>query len=386
MRKLPVFAAASGAVCVVACQLVAGIGRVEKIDIVSLVADSSEVDAGVPNDPCLHASVAAKPDSDPAPDVDIGQITLGLHQLSLFSDSGVPVGLDLDRVCTCEGRPGTAYGGVSSCKPTAPTEVCDPPGGVDNALAGLVRKYRDIPGFTIDEDLNIRIDRGQRDVILVLSKYNGLANDRQVDFRLLTSRGIESACNDAGSVPGWCGQDRWTPTSGSSIAGTGWVSNYQLVVESTQTATLPFTDYPLIVGSPVFTGHLVSTGPPLGWRVESGIVAGRIAAGNLLALMGNIGADDKPKFCSDPLTSSFFTALQVDICGRRDAKEQKDLDFQNAGCDAISVGLSFAADPVLLGASSELPSTAPENGCTPTADGKRPVDSGTSATYECPAL
>lgn len=97
---------------VVACQFVSGIERVDKVDP---VVEAQVPEAAPPPDPCAHLVPPPPPDVDDAPNEDIGAFYLGLRTISLTSEGGALTGFDLDRVCSCDTRPGAAFLGGGSC-------------------------------------------------------------------------------------------------------------------------------------------------------------------------------------------------------------------------------------------------------------------------------
>jgi hypothetical protein len=288
------------AVAVVACQLVAGIQRTDKADPPVAVVDGA-VDAATP-DPCQHVAAPPRPDRDDDGGTSPGVLYFAMREMHLtpVDDAGVPLGFDLDGVCTCDGRRGAPYDGGSSCVPPATaTEVpCDGDGGVDNELTLTLRPYETF-GPTADQSahLNDKFALGQLGLLVYLADYNGTKNDREVKVSMLLSNGIadpagcsteeQTSLDPPRYKPQWCGKDRWSydpsaMVTGSTlplIIGSGWVNDGRLAYTATQ-ASILFNNVPLRLVSVHSVARLseVATGY---YRLE-GVIAARVLADELL--------------------------------------------------------------------------------------------------------
>ena len=417
-RRLSVLAGVLG-VTVLACQLVAGIERVDKVGPPPPEAgpDTSVLDSSVP-DPCKHVRPPPPPTVDDAPNDSIAAFYLALREVTLVPKGSAPVfGFDLDKACTCDTRPGTAFDGGASCASTRAV-LCDADGGVDNQVASALRDYAAFIDIDNAANINARIARGEQTSIIVITSYNGLANDRDVKFGLFTSEGIKDGPGCAGSVtdangfssPGCCGEDNWTASAstvdnpGGNIVpksvGAGYVTNYEFVVELDSPARVPFGGYRLTLGSPISRGRLVPLDDKLApldtskaivpatikyWRVEDSVIGGRVPASELLAAMGTVntpgdsGAGPKPPLCTSPL----FGTVKQTLCDQIDINSSKLLDFiPSARCDAISIAISLTGGSVRV--TRVEPVTAATNVCYPTADGGGPVAGPNGVDYQCP--
>ena len=262
-RKLAAAAMVLGCT-VIACQLVAGIERVDKTDpaVVDAGPDALAADSAVA-DPCAHVRPAPKPLVDDAPNDKLPDIYLALHHVDLApsaTNTAAP-GFDLDQSCTCDTRPGTAFEGGASCT-TGAKPFCDFDGGVDNQIFNFARDYAAFIDVDQAANINGSIASGHQTVILVIKEYNGRANDSAVSFGTFSSEGMREGPTCPGSTtdtdgfssPGWCGEDKWTASSSSvdgtsglfvpKSIGTGYVTNYQFVVELNNPATVPFARLP----------------------------------------------------------------------------------------------------------------------------------------------
>lgn len=404
-----------------ACQIIAGIDEVEKVP--RPVDAGEDADTGAPfvPDPCDHV----RPPRDPAnedPGDELPDFVLALRTLSLVpsGDAGLP-GFDLDGVCTCDERPGSIEAGASSC--VRPGKACDADGGLDNNGARLIEQLAFVPD--VNESINItsRINAGRQTLLVVISKYNGKANDKEVKLGLVPSDGIRQSdpslrCKGSVKDPigdhyssAWCGQDPWSivpgtvvPANGTPLGftptavGTGYVADYKLVVRlETGTTGLPFGPSRLELGSPETVMALVpldenlqprdkSRAPTIAekrlWRIESGVLAGRLPARDLLAAAGTIptpGSGGSEHLCR----SGLFTELKEIVCEDLDIARTRSFDFvANRACDALSMAVSFTADPAVWIPGDYYQEPAAPNECAPGPE-DRPVDAGVDVVYRC---
>lgn len=404
---------------VIACQVVAGIERVDKTDPAVVDAGPDAPPDSAIADPCAHVRPAPKPLVDDAPNDKLPDIYLALRHVDLAPSATnvVAPGFDLDQSCTCDTRRGTAFDGGASCT-TGAKPFCDFDGGVDNQMFNFARDYAAFVDVDQAANINGRIDTGHQTIILVIKEYNGRANDSAVSFGTFSSEGMlegptcpgSTMAADGFSNPGWCGEDKWTASSTTvdgttglfvpKSIGTGYVTNYQFVVELNNPATVPFAGYRLGLGSPISSGHLVpldatltpidtSAGPALDrikyWRIEKAVISGRIPVSDLLAAVGTIqtstgdSGPTKPPLCTTPL----YAQVKGALCGQIDINQSKALDFiPNAKCDAISVGIGMTADSVRVQTVAPAPVTT--NECYPSPDGGGPMAGPPGVDYHCP--
>jgi hypothetical protein len=353
-----------------ACQLVLGLGH----DLV--VADVG--DATGP--PLRCASGAAPPgppdaavrDDPPAP------IVFATFNLDLRATSadGRPVGYDLDGVCTCDPTDDSILGegGRAPCVSASPK--CDEEGGVDNTLGSilvpLVSTFSSPAG-----DLGGAESCGKQSLIIVLSGYNGAADDPSVNVAVLASFGIWEA-HDGGpfEAPDACGPivapgpypamhdglDIWS-ARGRDLDGrmpahflktTGYVTNHQLVLDAR------FTDdsidafaagYPLTIVSPLVTARLVPRDGSATFDLVDGVIAGRVPSDSAVKAFAFADFGSDGLGCNGPL----FLGVRDALCKSVDTITPSSNDFAGDKCNAGSFAIQFTAEPALLGSAHEPP-------------------------------
>jgi hypothetical protein len=368
----------------VACQVVAGIEHVEKepAHADSASPDSSDGKSDATVDPCAHVQPPEQPSIDDDRDTELPPFYLALRTINVVAKEGNSYrGFDLDGVCTCDRRPETANGGLSSCKPML--KDCDLDGGIDNKAASLFEQFAPT-GFSPSDSANKSIVEGRKGLLLYVKGYNGKPNDRQISVGVMVTYGIAdgSGCGtstgDQFSPPGWCGNDLWTypvefvkPTTKEPVyQGNGYVANGTLVFRSDLPITMFFGSATLTFGSPVTAGSIKKNAAGI-WTFD-GILAGRIPATELLAASGTFKdpGNGSAGLCNSP----FFATVKKTLCESVDINRTSALDFQAGNCDAISSAMSFTAEQASIGAERTEPPDS--NPCA-----KDQVD---PALYTCP--
>lgn len=418
MKRRLFFAATMIGSLALACQLIVGIERTDKAERPPEASVPDTTPPVIP-DPCAHVVVPPPPDVDDDITGQLPPFAVGLRAFEV-PGAGEPIGFDLDGRCTCDPRPGAAFDGGPSCN--APLPNCDLDGGIDNQMGTVVGG-----NFQLAEAANKRINDGQQTGLLRISGYNGRANDKSVFVELFSSEGVRvpSPC-DAGADaspdastgvdtfrPGWCGEDTWTVSQATvegegtgfraKANGTGYVTNWQLVVKVDGETRLPFTGYDLRVGSPLTVGTLVAVDKNLEprdaaaptndpeiqrlWRVQNGTFAGRVPSNDLLAVIGIIQSPfqlpkpngEKTYVCEVP---AIFTIAVSNVCNARDVASSFRLDGDpNARCDAVSLALRASYVPVRLGAIAQTPIMT--NQCYPNGSSGT-IGNVPNVSYDCP--
>jgi len=308
-------------------------------------------------DGCNHVRWPARPVADD--DGGTGDLDLyeALETLDFGAgDGGAPsmklIGYDLDGICTCPGP--------DSCKPFGDAGTqCDQEGGIDNAAGGLIKEFSGAGNFFDQGYINQQIGAGVFGALFRVQKYNGLANDTNVELSIFVSNGTEGAGSDAGpTIPKFDGTDVWTidPTSllGGTITDAGpvpvvaydlnaYVSNYTLVAN--------ISDMPLAIGAATgeglvtieLTGALVVAKlTPLGnGRFSAtGTVMGRWESRKLLTALQVLHDpfDYDASLCGG---DTIYQLLKGRICSEQDIAGNVQDDGKGAPCDALSIAFDF---------------------------------------------
>jgi hypothetical protein len=352
-------------------------------------------DARAPDDPCAHLTPPPPPDVDDDPSFSLTPFVLAVSKIDVASAG---LGFDLDGVCSCDTRAGAAHDGGASC---SGVPQCDGDGGVDDALTGLgafevVKSVDDALG------VNFNITSGITTVLLLVTGYNGRANDKEVTVGFVLSEGIRdgSGCPAAGVgpnatgvyPPGWCGNDVWTvqkdlvsessPPYTPTLNTAGYVTNHRLVIPGGDTFVhMLIGPTEAKFGSPIFVGTLTPlaedlslrdpSSPPRSradrfYRIDDGVFAGRLSDASLLAVVGGVVLERNKQggpssyLCNSPL----FADLKHEICTARDVAGSRSLDFDpNVACSALSMAYHLTALPAVPG--DPLPPTVATNPCLP---------------------
>lgn len=406
-------------VAVVACQLIVGIEEVEKVKRPDLDAGADvEIDTFIP-DPCQHATVVPPPavDDDPTTELPPFVIAMDTFVFRPDPDAGVPIpGYDLDGICSCDTRPGADA--RSPCVLQGQI-FCDDDGGVDNQFQKAFTFVDLLPQTSLQETTK-RIGQGKQTILAFIRKYNGRPNDRVVEVSLIPSFGIrQKGCSDsqpdptnpdggAPWTPTWCGDDPWSTPPGALVGGfppspaQGYVTEGKLIVQLDRSTSFLFAGASLELGSPIASGRLIPLGEDLKdrdpkeaprterekrlWRFADGIIAGRVAATDILSTAGQIVAPGGTglgpdggnlHLCRSPL----YLAMSGPVCANLDIARNKLLDFQpNYACDAVSVTVQFTGRPAL--AVGEFLEQTDYNECAP-VDGGPLEPSPYAGVYAC---
>ena len=352
---------AAASLALVACQVVAGIEHVDKVqppDVDGGAGDGGDAPDTGPTDPCSHALPPPLPESDDDRDTELPPIYLALRTVDTIAKAGDEYrGFDLDGVCTCDERPGSFANGGPSCTPKL--RQCDLDGGVDNKGAALFAKFAPA-GFSPNDALNEGIAGGKRGLLLYIRSYNGKKNDRQVSVGVMISHGIldGSGCGTSTgqdrSPPGWCGNDLWSypvayvkPTTKEPLfQGNGYVNDGVLVFRSDEETSLFFGGIALAFGSPIMAARIDKNAEGR-WALADGLLAGRIPVTELLAATGTLGdpGGGAGGLCSSP----FYAAVKKDLCEAVDVNSSNAFDFKEGACDGVSTALAFTAEQTSVG-------------------------------------
>lgn len=376
---------------VAACQIVAGIERVEK-----LPATVTPPPPPTPPDPCAHVEPPPEPETDDDPTGSVPPFYVAFREVRFARPNDPIPGFDLDSVCTCETRPHTAFDGGGTCIPPEGAEhTCDEDGGIDNTLGSLFDIFgTSLGGNSPGYIARGAIEDGERTALVFIGDWNGKGNDKVVDVGFLPSQGIydPSGCNnnDAGSSdtfrPGWCGKDRWSFPAGTSserggvripaLHGPGAVRGGYLNFRPSGRITFFIGRASLTIGSPYITAKLDTD--ERGVRRLNGVLAGRVAATEILGALGQLTGAEDPitgEETEDSLCeTNLFNLVKPTVCQARDISASATFDRSGSACDALSAAIQFVGEEAVLG--EERDASVKPDPCDPAT-----VD---PALYECP--
>lgn len=287
-----------------------------------------------------------------------------------------PVGLDLDKTCTCPG-PDTCV------RPSGLPPACDGPKGQDTALStlfnGLNGTLQIFPtSFAVE-----RIKAGRFTILVDVRGWNGEPDDPAVSVSIRLSRRIDQQAKDGGRPePLFDGHDLWTVDSSSVTGGTdavgqdcrdtvagltcvakildpkAYVSGGKLVARPRvdPTGTLPVPLYVGTAAGPLAFGFydLIMTatigGPNGGPYRLDGEMAGRLDAPSYITSVANLQDVTQPGSNEDPLCKNpvLVAALQTSICSARDLAPPGK-DSTGSPCTFLSAAFSFSAIPATPG-------------------------------------
>lgn len=293
------------------------------------------------------------------------------------ADAGgvAPVGLDMDRMCTCPQAP--------SCKNTfggAGDAGCDGPRGEDNALSALFNSLNvGIPLFpqTFATD---RIQKGAFNLLIDIRSWSGKDDDSVVGVTLRSSEDLQGAGDGGRKDPLFDGNDVWTVSPESISSGDagvgkdcrdekfaclarvadsqGYVRGRKLVAHPRQDSD-PKAGVPLIMRSAVgaITLHvfdltvvadITGDGTTTPYRL-SGELTGRLSVSDLIKGFANLQdftkSDPQPPICLNP---SIFPTAKNAVCASADLAALGH-DREGAACDHVSLAMSFTASPAIAG-------------------------------------
>jgi hypothetical protein len=407
------FVVAAVAMPMLACQLIVGIDdhaftTVERE--AGTVIDAAEA-AEAASNICNNGFVPfIRPDAADNSLDDFAPIVFATRNATLRGKDkdGNVVGFDLDGVCTCDPTDVSEHEGGVSCTPTAQPAIvgsCDDDGGIDNALAHLLDRASQLPGVGVLDNAGTGITCGRQTIVYRLSNYNGLANDPDVAVTILVSAGIHAPHLDGGEVDGaacnvdekafdggaaypakFDGTDVWSSTTGSPPElQSGWVTNYELVIDgrpmggaNPRLLPIPFGSRIITVGSPILVAHLVplaadgqvlptdaagniqgNGGRASSFRIENAFLTGRTGTSDLLAAVGSIRLTGGTDFCMQ--TNAYCLAKNM-VCNAADSMKVPSGDFKGLNCDALSVVFQFDAVVAQLGG-DRAPDPTTDSGC-----------------------
>jgi len=360
----------------VACQMLVGIDddRFSVARPAPTPDASTDADTPLP-DLCAHRGPPARPEG--GAEGEARRFVLAVDKYVLDDKTA---GFDLDHACTCDPLDRSRGAGQPTCTSSTSGPTCDGDGGVDNSLAAALEPVDGL--LDINEVFNRNVACGRATVLIVLSDYNGEADDLDVKLSVIEGLGIldesdggagaDAGCAASGGPPTLPprrdGTDPWTVPPGATTPGartevSGWVKNFQVAVDGRQsTSTLPFLfgRTLLTLSGVVLTGDLVPLGktgedlpvvdgriqggPATSFRLTRATLGGRAPARQVVVAAGQLETG-LPPLCNAPE----WPFLKSVICSTADSLQNIGLDRMGLPCDAISVGVRLEAVPALIG-------------------------------------
>jgi hypothetical protein len=352
-----------------ACQWILGIGN----DPFSYTPPAP----GRAPDECPHA-VRPPPAPDASADEPKNDYVFAVRTVDATGrrPDGTLLGYDLDGVCTCDPRDTSSHAGRASCVSPANGSAlggCDDDGGIDNANAHTNVFSAEVIG-PLQEQADALIRCGGSTALIIITEYNGKADDPRVFVAVVPSYGIfegdagtADGCYDPAQPPAdptvpprWDGQDRWSLPEGHYDYNTrqpvltfpGWVNNYTLVLDTraaqrTGSIPMPVASGLLSMGTPTLTARIVPQ-PSGSFRLEDGVMAGRARIEDVLDIMGGLKIKGVNGESNDTCNPLVLNLLRPILCSAADVVASPERDFRGDPCDALSFTFSFTAEPALV--------------------------------------
>lgn len=263
------------------------------------------------------------------------------------------VGFDLDNACTC-------YPDKDTCRVASPEPHCDGEHGRDNALATLSQSVALPPELDVEAWINGQLTKGKTGLLLKLAGYNGQPNDRLVQVSFYPSTGIEQTVDGGADPPTWTKADRWkvdptrlwdtTNKISSFVSPKAYVVDGKLVANFA--ATFPLGGLEVTIDSGAFVAELHTDDPP---SLEHGVIVGRWDLNLAVKALGQMRVGDKHACELD-----FFAGLASKVCAVADLRLLPTEDGKDdLPCNALSVGIGFAATEGSLGGLEKIPPPSP---------------------------
>lgn len=335
------------------------LGSFEKVE--------APVDAGIDLG-CQHATVPIPPTLESLdagwPDATVAtgsEFVAAIHFLrTRYAKDGGPLGLDLDRFCSCQGEPSSCIARIDQDKELS----CDLASGRDNQLTTFFRVIEFVLGFDSEEDSLGKLysefaNLGQWTILFKVTGYNGLPNDEKVRVEWYPSSGLLIPDGGGSGPPKWNGMDEWavapSAVDASDDAGTinpvffdndGYVTNGVLVF-SLPSGDLLVTNglnrLAIRISDGTVMGHINPYGSA--YALEDGIIAGRVSEENMFRMFADFRDHNGIPICA--VGNASWGATRDGIC--RSADIQVGSPAPNKRCDAISLALGFEAEPAKIG-------------------------------------
>jgi hypothetical protein len=324
---------------------------------------------------CFSAGMPSPEDRPkPAGDKDVGPVVLAISSMRVGSaneqgtidqNAWQDIGLDLDGVCTASDTC-TSEDPPPSCKPGASQLPRDGKYCRDNTFGKLEYSAVLVPQIAkkyglSDDAFNCSLCVGHYSFLIRITAYNGEQNDDRVRVDLYPSPGLEKPLPWDCSQPTWSTQPCFTPDmpwtvledalvekrGGPNLPDSkifspdAYVRDGYLVMPFPEDTVFWFPGYksrvvayPIRIQKGLVVGKLIK-GADSVWRIEDGVIAGRVRQQDVVQGFRLIGFCDTTDKDSYELMTTFVNDnLDVLADGRSDP---------NAPCDALSMGVIFNA-------------------------------------------
>ena len=336
---------------------------------------------------CEHFTFPDPPSEATAPGDE--SFVVALHEI-FFEVSGTPVGVDLDRRCTCYGDEGGSCvpGGGHALLPA--DYACDFDGGRDNAFSRLATSLENFLNTDLVATYSAAANSGEWTALVRVSGYNGESDDGEVRVDWLQAGGFGDG------QPSWDGSDVWPVSEAAyDVDANGMVDPTRpkhfddnayvrdgILVANLPTSPIIFASQALGASQAYFELQLSSGGlmariaGAAGAReLRDGVVAGIINEEAIFTAIATFRDDDGKALCPGQPTYDIGRAL---FCGARDSHDQ--VVGPTTECNGLSFGIGFSADPVVVAGTTPptlpAPSTCAMGGAGPETACPDPMGTG----------
>ncbi len=359
---------------------------------------------------CFTAGVPTEADRPPPQgDKDIGPIVMAIQsmrlgslneQLQIDPNAWQDIGFDIDQSCTASETcdlgddlpPQSCRAGASQLPRDGRNCRDNTFGRLEHAAAlvpELAKKY----GLS-DDAFNCALCVGHYNFLIKLTGYNGEPEDDRLRVDLYPSPGLEKPLPWDCRQPDWRQKPCFTPDMPWTVLedsltekrpgpdlppstmfdDNAYAHEGYLVMHLPNDALFWFPGYnglvvafPLRIQQGVVAGKIVR-GPDGVFRIEDGMIAGRVKANDMVGAFRLIGLCETTDSNYDLMKTFIDSNLDVITDGRKD---------ENVPCDGMSLGIAFTAQQARAG---KLETVAPLVECVQPETKLNPRDAGAEAS------
>ncbi len=308
------------------------------------------------------------------------EFVVAFRKVDLDEDDEAPrIGYDIDGKCSC------TIDGQSCAPPSwaeAKDEVCDDPRGLDNATGIALARISDLANGGVTSILiNEGSALGQWSVLVRVKGYSGTPDDDQVEVSVYETPGR------AAMPPAWDGTDVW-PVSNTSVAPGSMNVDAPIRVDPAAyvrggVLVARIEEFPLLFVAPtvrmpinIVAATLTAKIEPAaggGYRLNEGTISAKWPIPAVFQALSGLrfGATAEDKLCR---TDVIYLQVRGLFCSEIDILLDPEAMGAEGGapqCNAMSFGMGFEAEPIVLGAVTDPappPSTMCEAGLDPIDD------------------